>query len=62
MVKLFKTKVVRDGEKYVDLNLAWQYNGKTYTVRVRPVFAKDNDKLHAIAQPLPSGELVDKYL
>ena len=61
-MKLFKTKVVRDGEKYVDLNLCWQYNGKTYLVRVRPVFGRDNDKLIAIAQNLTEGEMLEKYL
>lgn len=61
-MKLFKTKIVRDGSRYVDLNLCWQYQGKTYVVRVRPCFGKDNDKLIAIAEPLPSGELPEKYL
>lgn len=61
-MKLFKTRIEREGQRYVDLNLCWQYEGKYYKVRVRPCFGKDNDKLIAIATDLPEGELPEKYL
>lgn len=62
MPKLLKQKVVREGNEYVDLYAVWSYEGKTYAVRVRPVFGRDNDKLMAIAQDIPTGELPAKYL
>ena len=61
-MKLIKQKVERNGEQYNDLNLVWQYKNKVYVVRVRPCFGRDNDKLMAIAQPVPSDEPIEKYL
>lgn len=62
-MKLLMTPCPRDGFKdYHDYYLAWVYEGKTYLVRVRPVFGKDNDKLHATAQYVPLGEMLEKYV
>lgn len=62
MPKLLKQNVVRDGNKYIDLYAVWVYQGKTYSVRVRPVFGRDNDKLMSIAELIPDGELPEKYV
>lgn len=60
---LLKTKATREGyEKYTDLYLAWEYQGKKYLVRVRPVFGCDNDKLLASAVLVPEGEQLEKYM
>ena len=48
-MELTKEKVNRDGREYVDLFLSWEYEGKNYKVRVRPVFSRDYDKLIATA-------------
>lgn len=61
-MKVLKQNVERDGKKYVDLYGAWTYENKTYCVRIRPVFGKDNDKLMSIATPVPQGEQVEKYI
>lgn len=53
MIELTKTRLVREGNKYVDLCLVWTYNGKTYSVRVQPCFKNDFDKLIAIAKDVP---------
>lgn len=62
MVKLFKQAVSRNGADYTDLYATWTYQGKVYLVRVRPVFGRDNDKLMAIAEEVPTGEVVQKYI
>lgn len=60
---LLSTKCPREGfEDYTDLYLSWEHEGKTYFVRVRPVFGVDNKKLLAAAVHVPSGEPFDKYL
>ena len=48
-MELIKETVVRNGVEYTDLFLLWEYEGKTYKVRVRPVFSRDYDKLMATA-------------
>lgn len=49
-MELTKTKVCKeDGREFTDLYLTWMYEGKEYKVRVRPVFARDYDKLIASA-------------
>lgn len=50
-MELTKQKVMRDGKMYTDLFLSWNYESKTYKVRVRPVFNCDFDKLIATATP-----------
>lgn len=60
-MKLLKQNIERNGVKYVDLYGAWTYDGKTYCVRIRPVFGRDNDKLMSIAETVPPGEQVEKY-
>lgn len=63
MMTLLKAKATRKGfENYTDLYLAWEYKGKKYFVRVRPVFGCDNDKLLASAILVPEGEQLEKYL
>lgn len=49
---LLKENVVRNENEYTDLYLTWEYQGKCYKVRVRPVFARDYDKLFAVSKPL----------
>lgn len=51
-MELLKCNVERNGNEYKDLWLSWEYQGKTYFVRVRPVFARDYDKLFSSASPL----------
>lgn len=60
--KLIKQRVKREGKEYIDLYALWSYEGKTYAVRVRPVFGRDNDKLMSIAELIPDGEMPQKYL
>lgn len=53
----------REGyEGYTDLYLCWEYNGKKYAVRIRPVFAHDMDKLFAAATLVEEGEQLEKYI
>lgn len=61
-MKLIKKQVEREGNTYTDFYLAWQYNNKLYAVRVRPVFGRDNDKLHSVAQEVCGEEPFEKYL
>lgn len=49
---LCKINIERLGNTYTDLYLSWEYEGKTYYVRVRPVFTRDYDKMIANAKPL----------
>lgn len=61
-MKLLKQEIVKEnGNKYTDLYAVWTYQSKTYCVRVRPVFGRDNDKLMSVAQEVPKGEVVEKY-
>lgn len=62
-LQLYKRKSQREGfEKYTDLFLRYEYNGKQYEVRIRPVFGGDFLKLFASAidldkSPVPSDNL-----
>ena len=61
-MKLLKQDIEKEnGNKYTDLYACWTFEGKTYCVRVRPVFGRDNDKLMSVAQAVPKGEAVEKY-
>lgn len=60
-MKLLKQEVENNGKKYIDLYAVWTYQSKTYCVRVRPVFGRDNDKLMSMAQEVPKGEAIEKY-
>lgn len=52
-MELLKKKATRPGyEKYMDLYLKWQHEGKDYLVRVRPVFSKNNKHLLAKAKAI----------
>lgn len=51
-MELTKEKVNRNDCEYTDLYLSWEYEGKHYKVRVRPVFARDYDKLIASAKDI----------
>lgn len=51
-MELCKINVERLGNSYTDLYLSWEYEGKKYYVRVRPVFARDYNKMIASATPL----------
>lgn len=46
---LTSKKVEKDGKTYTDIYLNWNYEGKDYAVRVKPVFLKDFALLYAIA-------------
>lgn len=61
-MKLLRQEIEKEGRKYTDFYYCWKYNGKTYKVRVRPVFNQDYDKLGAVAQKVPQGETLDKYI
>lgn len=52
-MKLFKSRVVKEGKQYTDLNLSWEYQGKVYLVRVKPCFKQDFELLLATSEPLP---------
>lgn len=52
-VKLYKRRVVKNGKRYVDLVLVWQYGDKVYEVRVNPSFAKDLPKCISQAELYP---------
>lgn len=41
MFDLVKTKVNKDGKDYTDFYLKWEFEGKEYKVRVKPVFAHE---------------------
>ena len=50
-MKLTKQQCKREGfEKYVDLFLEWEYEGRTFKVRVQPVFSSEYKFLLAHAQ------------
>lgn len=64
-MKLLKTPSDRKDPKnnpYIDLYLGWKHDGKTYCVRVRPVFACDNRKLLSEAITFEGFEELEKYL
>ena len=62
LMKLMKQYNERNGEQYTDLFAVWSYEGKFYSVRVKPVFDRDYKQLIASAQTVPTGELLEKYL
>lgn len=45
-------RVNEKGSHWVDLYLTWEYNGKTFCVRIKPQFLKDYGFLLAHAQTL----------
>jgi len=49
-MELTKVLVKRNGCDYVDLFLSWEYEGKTFRVRVRPVFSNDYRMVVAAAK------------
>lgn len=64
-MKLFKQESDRlndKGKPFDDLFLGWVYDGKTYVVKVQPRFACDYSLLFSVAEELPKGEIVAKYL
>lgn len=64
-MKLLKQKSERldkNGEPFEDLVLVWFYNDKVYDVRIRPFFASDYKKLYSMAETVPTGEPLEKYL
>lgn len=52
----------KDGVHFTDFYLVWSYEGHTYSVRIRPQFPRDYNKLFALADEIPAGELLEKYL
>ena len=52
----------RDNKPFMDYYLTWVFEGKTYAVRIRPQFVRDYDKLYALSDTVPEGELLDKYI
>lgn len=60
--RFYKQKVYIDNHYYIDIYVAWSFNNKTYYVRLKPVFGRDFNKLVAIAQEIPVGEPVCKYI
>lgn len=64
-MKLLKQKSERldkNGDPFEDLYLVWVYKEKTYDVRIRPFFASDYKKLFSMAETVPTGEAIEKYL
>ena len=62
-MRLLKQQCTRPGyEAFIDLYLVWQHQGKTYCVRIRPQFGKNNRLLLGAAQFVPSEEPIEKYL
>lgn len=62
LLKQPSKNVDEKGRPYTDLYLGWVYEGRPYVVRVHHVFACDFDKLLAVAQLVPQGEMLEKYL
>lgn len=52
----------KDDKPFTDFYLCWVYNDKSYAVRIRPHFYSDLDKLIALSELVPAGELVEKYI
>ena len=52
----------KDNKAFVDFYLVYSYKGLPRFVRVRPVFGADYEKFYALAETIPSGEDVEKYL
>ena len=52
-MNLEKQKVKRDGKRYTDLFVVWEYQNHVYKVRIRPCFAKDFELLLSASEPLP---------
>lgn len=61
-MELTKEKVNRNECEYTDLYLTWEYEGKCYKVRVRPVFARDYDKLIATAKDIAKQRVPRDFL
>ena len=66
-VKVFKQKSStrfreKDNRPFVDFYISWTYNSQPYAIKIKPQFASDYDKLFAMAEEVPAGELIDKYL
>lgn len=60
-VKLVKQVAHRDNKEYVDFYLVWRHSNKLYSIRVRPCFWKDLDKLYATSETIPEFEDLEKY-
>ena len=60
-MKLVKQLTHRDGKAYEDYYLVWRHGEKLYSVRVRPCFWKDLDKLYASSETIPEFEDLEKY-
>lgn len=66
-MKLLKQKSLdrireKDNRPWIDLYLGWTYKGQPYLVRIRPQFGSEYSELVAVAEEVPSGELLEKYL
>ena len=59
-LKLFKQRVNRDGKRYTNLYLVWEYNGKLYDVRIKPCFDKNYAVQLGVAEKQPSTLEEDK--
>lgn len=51
-----------DNKPFMDYYLVWTYNNKVYSMRIKPQFGRDYDKLFANSQEVPSGEPLEKYI
>ena len=59
-LKLFKQRVTRDGKRYTNLYLVWEYKGKLYDVRIKPCFDINYTVLLGVAEKQPSTLEEDK--
>lgn len=62
LLRVVSERTDKHGKPFLDFYLAWRYEGKVYSVRVRPQFFSNQSMLHAIAIEVPQGETLEKYV
>ena len=61
-LRQFSNRLNNSGRSFVDYYLCWEYKGHKYAVRIEPSFSSDYSKFYAIAEEVPQGEDINKYL
>lgn len=54
-LKLYKKQARKGYEKYFDLFLVWNYEGKVFECRIKPCFNNGLRSLLAVASPYPDN-------
>lgn len=62
LLKQQSDRLDNNGKPFTDYYLAWTYNNKFYSVRVRPQFFNNYKLLFSNAVEVPIGEALEKYV